>query len=110
MTQPCAPTDFEGQHAFDGPGFRLEPLGPQHNEREHEAWMLGIDHIRSTPGFGSDEGWPTEMILESNLADLEMPAGHFAVRAGFTYSILDGDQFIGCVCAAGRSRRLQQAD
>ena len=34
--------------------FRLEPLGPQHNEGDYEAWMSSIDHIRATPGF---EGW-----------------------------------------------------
>ena len=37
------------------------------------------------------------MSLESNLSDLEMHAQHFADRRGFTYSILDGDEVIGCV-------------
>jgi len=42
---------------FDGPGFRMEPLGPQHNERDHDAWMSSIDHIRQTPDF-PDGSWP----------------------------------------------------
>ena len=38
--------------------FRLEPLGPQHNERDHAAWTSSIEHIRSTPGFDVWDGRP----------------------------------------------------
>ncbi|MEA3511081.1 MAG: N-acetyltransferase, partial [Actinomycetota bacterium] len=48
-------------------------------------------------GFSPDSDWPVEMDLEQNLADLEMHARHFADREGFTYSILDGADVIGCV-------------
>jgi hypothetical protein len=58
--------------------------------------MSSIEHIRSTPGF-PDGSWPTAMTLESNLADLERHANDFEERSGFTYSILDGDDVIGCV-------------
>jgi hypothetical protein len=81
---------------FEGDGFHLEPLGPQHNERDHEAWMSSLDHIRSTPGL-EDWDWPTPMSLEQNLGDLESHARDFRARAGFTYSILDADEVIGCV-------------
>jgi hypothetical protein len=37
------------------------------------------------------------MSLEDNLADLVMHRRHFETRAGFTYSILDGDEVVGCV-------------
>ena len=30
-------------------------------------------------------------------ADLERHAGDFAARKGFTYSVIDGDEVIGCV-------------
>ncbi len=82
--------------SFECPGFRLEPLGPQHNDRDHVAWMSSIDHIRQTPDFPHD-AWPTAMTLESNLADLVRHASDFDNRSGFTYSILDGDDVIGCV-------------
>lgn len=92
------PTDFDVPDSFDGRGFRLEPLGPQHNDRDHEAWMASIEHIRTTPGFDSPEvDWPTSMSLEANLADLLMHAEHFERRVGFTYSVLDGDAVIGCL-------------
>jgi hypothetical protein len=97
MSQAFIPEDFEVPTGFDGPGFRLEPLGPQHNERDHEAWMSSIDHIRATPGFEPPDDWPRPMSLEANLADLEMHARHFDDREGFTYSILDGNDVIGCV-------------
>ena len=37
--------------------FHLEPLGPQHNEADHAAWMSSIEHIRSTPGYAGSR-WP----------------------------------------------------
>lgn len=98
MTSPFVPPDFEAPTSLKTDEFRLEPLGPQHNERDHDAWMSSIDHIRSTPGFTDpDRDWPTAMSLESNLDDLEMHARHFRDREGFTYSVLDGDDVIGCV-------------
>jgi hypothetical protein len=88
--------DFVVPLSLDGPGFRMEPLGPQHNERDHDAWMSSIDQIRATPNF-PDGNWPTAMTLESNLADLVRHAKDFENRSGFTYSILDGDDVIGCL-------------
>lgn len=99
MSDPFVPTDFEPPQGVIGDGFRLEPLGPEHNERDHAAWMSSIDHIRSTPGFqGRDDGWPVEMSLEDNRLDLVRHADDFESRRGFTYSILDDtDDVIGCV-------------
>ena len=82
-----------------GPGFRLEPLGPQHNEADHSAWTSSIDHIRTTPGF-LDGRWPPVggLSLAENLRDLQRHADDFERRVGFTYTILDdGDRVIGCV-------------
>lgn len=98
MPAPFVPADFTPPTSFEGPGFRLEPLGPEHNKRDHNAWMSSIDHIRSTPGFdGPDSRWPVSMSLERNLEDLVGHARDFSERTGFTYSILDGDEVIGCV-------------
>lgn len=106
---PFVPADFEVPLAFAGPGFRLEPLGPEHNERDHEAWMSSIDHIRSTPGF-PDGSWPSPMSLERNLQDLVRHAADFEARRGFTYSILDGDEVIGCVYIYPTDRDGHDAD
>ena len=80
-------------------GFRLELLGPQHNEADHAAWMSSIEHIRSTPGF--DRGWPPAagMTLAENLADLNSHAERSRRRVDFAYSVLDATtgEVIGCV-------------
>lgn len=96
MDEPFVPDDFEVPRSFEGPGFHLEPLAPVHNDRDRQAWMTSIDHIRSTPGMDW-KSWPTPMTLEENLADMEMHHGEFMERQSFTYSVLDGDEVIGCV-------------
>ena len=80
--------------------FRLEVLGPEHNERDFEAWMSSIEHIHATPGFGPDsegDDWPTPMKLDQNLVDLEQHRREFDTGEAFAYSVLDGDDVIGCV-------------
>jgi hypothetical protein len=97
--QPFVPDDFEVPAGLSGDGFHLEPLGPQHNEADHEAWSSSIEHIRATPGF-REWGWPpvAGMTLAENLHDLERHADDFARRVGFTYTVLDdGGQVVGCV-------------
>ena len=92
------PLDFAVPDGLTAAGFRLAPLGPQHNEADYAAWTSSIDHIRSTPGFVGGS-WPREMSLEENLRDLERHARDFADRRGFTYTVLsnDTDDVIGCV-------------
>jgi hypothetical protein len=96
MADPFVPPDFNVPTQFIGPGFYLEPLGAHHNERDYDAWTTSSDHIKATPGF-EDWGWPHPMTLEENLADLVGHATDFKNRTGFTYSILNGDEIIGCV-------------
>jgi len=79
--------------------FRLEPLGPQHNAGDYEAWTSSIEHIRATPGFGASS-WPDPgMTPEQNVADLRRHAEDFRQRTGFTYTVLasGSDRIIGCV-------------
>lgn len=99
MSSTFVPPDFDPPRELSTRHFRLEPLGPQHNERDHAAWTTSIEHIRSTPGF-PDGGWPPVegMTLERNLADLERHARDFEARTGFTYTVLDSeDDVIGCL-------------
>lgn len=99
MSHPFVPDDFEVPRELIMPRFRLEPLGPEHNERDLAAWTSSIDHIRSTPGY-PDGTWPPPegMTPERNLQDLERHASDFKRRAGFTYTVLDiEDDVFGCV-------------
>jgi hypothetical protein len=99
MGDSFVPPSFEVPHAYAWSEFHLEPLGEQHNDRDHAAWMSSIDHIRSTPGFSPQEepNWPVAMTLEENLEDLVRHAKDFHERRGFTYSILEDDDVIGCI-------------
>ena len=77
--------------------LRLEPLGPKHNAADYVAWTSSIDHIRATPGFPSGD-WPAWMTSADNLRDLQMHAEDFALRKGFTYTVLDAaGKVVGCV-------------
>jgi RimJ/RimL family protein N-acetyltransferase len=92
------PDDFQPPVSLVTDQFLLEPLGPQHNEDDYEAWSSSIEHIRATPGF-VDGRWPHPMTLDENRADLERHARDFAARSGFTYTVLDPSDrgVIGCV-------------
>ncbi|HEX4521806.1 MAG TPA: peroxide stress protein YaaA [Gaiellaceae bacterium] len=96
--QNFVPAGFRPPAGLTTADFRLEPLGPEHNERDQAAWMSSIDHINATPGW-SDGPWPFEMTARSNLADLEMHARHFREGRGFTYTVLEPatEDVIGCV-------------
>ena len=99
MAERFVPDDFVVPTGLAAAGFRLEPLGPQHNESDHRAWTSSIDHIRATPGFAEGRWPPVDgMSLAENLRDLERHADDFERRVGFTFTVLDGEgQVIGCV-------------
>jgi hypothetical protein len=97
-TEPFVPDSFDPPRGLSDPRFVLEPLGPQHNERDYAAWTSSMEHIRATPGF-IDSSWPHPMTLEENRGDLERHQQDFVDRTGFTYTVLDpGDgDVIGCL-------------
>ncbi len=103
MARPFVPAGFDPPAGLATERFVLEPLGPEHAERDLEAWMSSIEHIHRTPGYdddaANDDPWPIPMTLEENRADLEMHARDFAERVGFTYTVLDPvtRDVIGCL-------------
>src|SRR5437868_7632105 len=92
------PPDFEVPLGLETSDFVLEPLGPEHNEQDYDAWTSSMEHIAETPGF-HDGSWPREMTRDENRADLQRHADDFRNRKGFTYTVLDGvrREVIGCV-------------
>jgi hypothetical protein len=108
---PFVPAEFVVPTGLVAAGLRLEPLGPQHNVADREAWTSSIDHIRATPGY-EGSSWPSKvMSLDENLADLERHASDFAARIGFTYTVLDADAaVIGCVYIYPARRAGHDAD
>jgi RimJ/RimL family protein N-acetyltransferase len=92
------PGDFDVPLALKTSEFALEPLEPEHNEQDYDAWTSSMEHIAETPGF-TGGSWPREMTLDENRADLQRHADDFRNRKGFTYTVLDprGRDVIGCV-------------
>lgn len=94
------PEDFEPPTSLVARGFRLEPLGPQHNASDLAAWSSSIAHIRSTASY-PDDGWPPleGMTPDENLVDLVRHSADFVAKKGFTFTVLDpdDDHVIGCV-------------
>jgi RimJ/RimL family protein N-acetyltransferase len=92
------PPDFDVPLGIETSEFLLEPLGPQHNDRDYDAWRTSLEHIAATPGFPWG-AWPHEMTRDENRADLERHAEDFRNRKGFTYTVLDPESrdVIGCV-------------
>jgi hypothetical protein len=95
---PFVPMDFVAPTSLVTPQFRLEPLGPQHNNPDYAAWTSSIEHIRQTPDY-PDGRWPDDRSIDDNLRDLRRHADDFENRRGFTYTVLDPvtSDVIGCV-------------
>jgi hypothetical protein len=96
------PDDFLPPRGLTTADFVMEPLGPEHNERDYAAWTSSVAHILATPGMvepGDEHPWPHPMTLEENLGDLVRHAEDFVARRGFTYTVLDpnGIDVIGCL-------------
>ncbi|MGW4895121.1 GNAT family N-acetyltransferase [Kitasatospora sp. NPDC004240] len=97
---PIVPADFAVPRTLTAEGFRLEPLGEQHNDSDLAAWSGSVAHIHATPGWETSTWPPAEgMTPEQNAADLRRHAGDFERRTGFTYTVLEtpGDAVVGCV-------------
>jgi hypothetical protein len=107
---PFVAAQFDPPTAFRIGDFRLEPLGPEHNERDYAAWTSSMEHIRSSPGY-PDGRWPREMSLAENRADLERHARDFAERKGFTFTVLDShDDVVGCLYVYPADDGIHDAD
>jgi RimJ/RimL family protein N-acetyltransferase len=92
------PPDFDVPLGLETSEFVLQPLGPEHNEQDYEAWTSSMEHIAATPGY-PDGSWPREMTRDQNHADLKRHADDFRYRVGFTYTVLEpaSRDVIGCV-------------
>src|SRR5688572_23770485 len=91
-TEEFVPVGFRAPTSLVADHFRLEPLGPQHNEADLAAWTSSIEHIRATPGFPNGSWPPSDgMSPEANLADLTRHAADFEKGKGFTFTVLDLD-------------------
>jgi RimJ/RimL family protein N-acetyltransferase len=98
VERPFVPPGFVVPLGLATEQLRLEPLGPQHNDPDYDAWSSSREHIHETPGWETSR-WPDDRSLADNLRDLERHAEDFEHRRGFTYTVLDPEDgdVIGCV-------------
>ena len=108
---PLVPDGFQPPAGLATASFLLEPLGPQHNDSDYDAWTSSMEHIRATPGY-PDGSWPHPMTLEQNRGDLERHQRDFQIRKGFTYTVLDPESrsVIGCVYIYPSKQPLHDAE
>src|ERR1700691_1091313 len=98
--RPLVPAEFDVPSPPGHSRFRFEPLGPEHNAADLQAWSSSIEHIHATPGFRSDE-WPKRRYtLAENLADLQQHRDHHQQGVDFAWTVLDPVDpavVVGCV-------------
>jgi hypothetical protein len=58
--QPASfvPAEFVVPSSLETPLFRLEPLGPQHNDADYAAWTSSLEHIRTW----LETAWPFQSV------------------------------------------------
>jgi len=98
MTGPFVPQDFNVPEVLQTDKFRLRMLSVSDVEKDYEAVMTSIDHLRGV--FGENSKWPTkDLTLEQDLRDLQWHQNEFHNRSSFTYTVMNLDETIclGCV-------------
>lgn len=87
--------------SVQGPGFRLQPLGPDLVKIDFDAYMSSVEHLQKT--FTRSTEWPHAGISDADaMLDMQTEAGRFARRESFAYSVLtpDGKRERGCIYVA----------
>ena len=88
---------FTPPSGYDTQRIHLEPLGAQHAEIDHAAFMSSRDYLKRTLHWGD---WPREdMTVEENTADLQRHWTEFAMREAYAFTVLSPDRTrcLGCV-------------
>ena len=83
------PPDFDVPLGLETSEFVLEPLGPEHNELDYDAWTSSMEHIAATPGY-PDGSWPREMTRDENRADLQRHADDFRTQGVHVHGARSG--------------------
>ena len=93
---PYYPPDRPIPAGFQTRRVILEPLKPQHLERDYTAVMESREQLR----LWSGSPWPADdFTLEENLKDLQWHWDEHQKRIAFTYTVLDPTRQVclGCV-------------
>jgi len=87
---PFVAADFAVPTSAQGPGFRLEPLGPKLVKIDFAAYMSSIEHLQKT--FTRSTAWPHAGITDAEaMVDMETEQARFHNRESFAYAVLTPD-------------------
>jgi hypothetical protein len=98
MKKPFVPQDFYIPEILEIEKFKLRMLAAADVDKDYDAVMTSIDHLRGV--FGALSKWPSkDLTREQDLRDLEWHQSEFINRSSFTYTVmnLDESQCLGCV-------------
>jgi hypothetical protein len=97
LTRPFVPAGFEVPNVLETPSFRLRKLTEADAEKDYEAVMSSVDHIRATLPPGN---WPWPgYTLRQNRRALTRHEREFDRREAFAYTVVTPDEreVLGCV-------------
>lgn len=100
MNTKFVPDDFEIPEKIETGKFRLRMLTAKDVDKDYEAVMSSIDHLRKTPTPPSCGDWPKKSLTkEQDLKDLKWHEEKHRAREIFTYTVisLDESKYLGCV-------------
>jgi len=68
-------------------------------EKDYDAVMSSVEHLKSTFSVISEESWPEGLTLEEDLIDLGWHQKEFTLGFSFAYTVmsLDESTCLGCV-------------
>jgi len=98
MTTTFVPQDFSVPEVLETNKFRLRMLSVTDVDKDYDAVMSSIDHLRGV--FGENSKWPSQdLTIEQDRKDLEWHQNEFLTRSSFTYTVMNVDETLclGCV-------------
>lgn len=89
------PPDFIVPLKLETPRVRLRPLTVNDAQKDYDAVMSSVDHLKVVMPGGS---WPTGLTLQTNISELGWHETEFQMRTSFAYTVvaLDESEVLGC--------------
>ncbi|WP_432665281.1 hypothetical protein R9X47_03300 [Wukongibacter baidiensis] len=100
MKEKFVPDNFIVPEKLETDRFCLRMLSVEDVEKDYEAVMSSVEHLRSLSDPEDDNIWPEEsMTIDENYEDLKRHQDEFLRREAFAYTVvtLDESMCLGCV-------------
>ena len=109
MKKSFVPDDFKVPGKLETGKFRLRMLSVDDLEKDYEAVMSSVEHLKDF--FGPGTGWPSpDMTIEYDLKDLEWHQQEFIERKSFAYTVMSLDESVCLGCVYFKPSKAPQFD